>query len=183
MRLFTGIDLPEQVRERTERLLAHLRPFAYLKWTPAYNLHITIKFIGEWSEARLPELKTALAGVPKRPEIAIELNGLGWFPDAQNPRVFWAAASAGNKLVELARDTETALEPLGIAREKRPYSSHLTLARIRQPTPLQSLRQAITQLDSAEFGAFTAERFHLYSSAPGSAGSIYTKLADFPFTA
>ena len=60
MRLFTGIDLREDVRERLERLLTHLRPCAHLKWSPVYNLHVTLKFIGEWPEEKLPQLETAL---------------------------------------------------------------------------------------------------------------------------
>ena len=57
MRLFTGVDLPEDVREKLERLLMHLRPCAHLKWSPVYNLHVTLKFIGEWPEDKLPHLE------------------------------------------------------------------------------------------------------------------------------
>ena len=60
MRLFTGIDLPDDVREKLERLLMHLRPCAHLKWSPVYNLHVTLKFIGEWPEEKLPQLEAAL---------------------------------------------------------------------------------------------------------------------------
>lgn len=183
MRLFTGIDLPEDVRERLERLLMHLRPTAHLKWSPVYNLHVTLKFIGEWAEEKLPQLETALRSIPKRPAIRVEVRGLGWFPNPHHPRVFWVAAHGGDALAALAKDSETALEPLGIAKEGRAFTAHLTLARIKEPVPLDSLRGAIAQVESADFGTFDADRFYLYRSQPGSAGSIYTKLSEYPFQA
>src|ERR1700682_6555076 len=120
MRLFTGIDLPEEVIDAFERMLVRFRPAANLKWSPAYNLHITARFIGEWAEARLPELNEALAKVPPRPPIKGDLRGLGWFPNPRRPRVFWAGVEAGPELAELAHDIDRALEPLGLPKEQRP---------------------------------------------------------------
>ena len=73
MRLFCGIDLPEDVRERMERLLMHLRPSAHLKWVTVYNLHLTLKFIGEWPEEKLAALETALRSIQTRPVIPLEV--------------------------------------------------------------------------------------------------------------
>ena len=181
MRLFTGIELPEEVREWLERLLMALRPAAHLKWSPVYNLHITLKFIGEWPEEKLPQLETALGSVVSRAAIPIEVRGLGWFPNPRSPRVFWAAVHGGGALETLAKDTDEAVAPLGIPKESRAFTAHLSLARIKEPTPLDALRGAIAKLESAEFGAFTADRFFLYRSQPGSAGSIYTKLSEYRF--
>jgi 2'-5' RNA ligase len=183
MRLFTAIDLPSDIQEQLEHLLARLRPTAALRWSPIENLHITTKFIGEWPEERLEELKTALRGIPKRAAIPIGVSGLGWFPNPHNPRVFWAAIHGGPALTEVATATEDALEPLGIERERRPYSPHLTLARIGEPVPLQAIRRAIADTESLEFGSFTADRFYLYLSKPGRAGSVYTQLSQFVFVA
>ncbi len=179
MRLFAGIDLPEEVRENLERLLTQLRPSAHLKWSPVYNLHLTLKFIGEWPEDKLPQLEDALRSVAQRPAIPVDVRGLGWFPNARNPRVFWVAIHGGDALAALAQDSNAALEPLGIAKETRAFAPHLTLARIKEPAPLDLLRDAIAKLESAEFGSFTADCFHLYRSQPGAAGSIYTKLSEY----
>lgn len=183
MRLFTGIDLPDDVREKLERLLMHLRPCAHLKWSAVYNLHVTLKFIGEWPEEKIPALEAALRTVASRPAIAAEVEGLGWFPNPHHPRVFWAGVHAGDSLTALVKDIESALAPLGIAPEERVFNAHLTLARIKEPAPLQGLRSTIAQLASVEFGAFDVNRFHLYRSQPGSAGSIYTKLSEYSFQA
>ena len=98
MRLFTGIDLPEEIREKLERLLMHLRPAAHLKWSPVYNLHVTLKFIGEWPEEKLPQLDEALRSVPPREPIAAEVKGLGWFPEsASSARVLGRSAGRANR--------------------------------------------------------------------------------------
>lgn len=183
MRLFTGIDLPEDVRERLERLLMHLRPCAHLKWSPVYNLHVTLKFIGEWPEEKLPALEAALRAVLPRDPIPAEVTGLGWYPNPHHPRVFWAGVQGGEELPKLVKDIDAATGPLGIAPEDRMFNAHLTLARIKEPAPLQALRSAIAQLESVEFGSFSVDRFYLFRSQPGSAGSIYTKLSEYPFQA
>jgi 2'-5' RNA ligase len=96
--------------------------------------------------------------------------------------VFWAGIEAGAELVELAARIDGALEPLGIAREKRAYSPHLTLARVPDHARLDGLREAIGKLEEAgavEFGAFRAERFYLYESALAPGGSVYTRIGEF----
>lgn len=129
----------------------------------------------------MPQLEDALRSVPGRNPIRLEVRGLGWFPNPKNPRVFWAGLHNGEGLTTLARDIETAVEPLGIAKDTRPFSAHLTLARIKDPVPLHALRSAIEKLELAEYGSFDAGCFHLFRSQPGAAGSIYTKLLECRF--
>jgi 2'-5' RNA ligase len=146
-------------------------------------MHLTTKFIGDFPEERLEELKAALRGVTQPGALRIALRGLDWFPNAERPRVFVAAMEAPAGLFALARDTDAACARLGIAVEKKAFHPHLTLARIRTAEPLFELKKAILELPSADFGAFSAERFHLYQSQLAPGGSIYTKLATFPLTA
>jgi 2'-5' RNA ligase len=108
---------------------------------------------------------------------------LGFFPNSRAPRVFWAGVLAPPDLADLARDTDSALEGLGVPAERRPYSPHLTLARIKEPVPLTALQQAIAGPEPVELGAFTADRFFLYQSTLEPSGAVYTRLAEFPFTA
>src|ERR1700691_4454744 len=180
MRLFTGLDLPSKVVRSLDALLDRLRPTARIKWSPPANLHITTRFIGEWPEDRLPDLRAALAGLPSRSSIPIHIRNLGFFPNPYSPRIFWAGVEASPDLATLASETDRALDPLGLKPEGRPFSPHLTLARIKEPVPLQQLRETIAALPPLDFGSFSADRFFLYQSQPGPAGSIYTKLAEFP---
>ncbi len=180
MRLFTAVDLPDELVSRLAGLVEELRPSARIKWSPPENLHITTKFIGEWPEERLGELKSALAGLPSSGPFRVEIRGVGFFPNPHHPRVFWAAVHEPAALSGLARETEDALAPLGIPKEARPFSPHLTLARIKEPVPLERLRQKIADLPSTEFGSFDVDRFYLYQSRLNPAGSVYTRLSDYP---
>ena len=182
MRLFVAIDLPPGVIANLDSLLAQLKPTARVNWSSIENLHITTKFIGEWPEDRLPELTAALRTLPPRLAIPIAIEKLGFFPNPHAPRVFWAGVHGGDALAQLARETEDALAALGIAKEQRPYSPHLTLARIKTPGKQPALLQAVAALPSLDFGSFTAGRFFLYRSKTAPTGSVYTQLAGFPFS-
>ncbi len=183
MRLFTGISIPAEVLRNLSGLLDILRPAAQLRWSPVYNLHITTRFIGEWPEARLPELIQALQPLAARAPIPFSISGLGWMPNPHSPRILFAAVRAGDPLSSLAAETDDILAALGSPKENRTYRPHLTLARINDAaTPLHNLRQTIAKLEQTTFGEFTAPEFSLYLSKPGPAGSIYTQLADIRFS-
>jgi len=181
MRLFTGLELPGEVVGNLAALVARLRPSARIQWSPPANLHVTTKFIGEWPAERLAELKDALAALPERPPIQVELARVGFFPNTREPRVFWCGIDAPG-LEALAADTDVATAALGVARENRAYSPHLTLARIKDRLDLRPLHQAIAALPSVRFGSFTAREFFLYQSQLRPSGSVYTKLAEFRFS-
>ena len=181
MRLFTGIDVPADILQRLERLLAALRPEALINWSPLDNLHITTKFIGEWPETRINELQQALDCLPAREPFDVEVKELGWFPNARSPRVLWAGVHGGDRLAELAAETEKCLEALGVRKESRAYSPHLTLARIKSPVSLARLRQTVEDWQPTILGAFQVSHFNLFRSDPGSNASIYTPLKTYRF--
>ncbi|HEX4168761.1 MAG TPA: RNA 2',3'-cyclic phosphodiesterase [Bryobacteraceae bacterium] len=181
MRLFTAIELPPDILLRLERLVAALRPEALIKWSPLDNLHITTKFIGEWPNDRLPELESALLQMESRVPFEVEVCDLGWFPDERSPRVLWAGIKSGEALSVLARDTEERLVSLGVQRESRAFSPHLTLARIKRPVPLRGLRQKVERLRPALIGKFEVSRFVLFRSDPGTNASVYRHLREYKF--
>jgi 2'-5' RNA ligase len=181
MRLFTGLELPAEVVRSLEQLVARLRPTARIQWSRPENLHITTKFIGEWPEERLGELRGALAALESRPPVGVHIRQVGFFPNPHAPRVFWCGIEAPG-LEALAADTDHATAALGIARETRAWRPHLTLARIKERVNLQPLREAVVGLPSLDFGQFEARSFFLYQSQLRPAGSVYTKLAEFPLS-
>jgi RNA 2',3'-cyclic 3'-phosphodiesterase len=181
MRLFTGLELPGDVVTRLEGLLRRLKPAARIQWSPPGNLHVTTKFIGEWPEERLGELKAALGSLPGRAVISVQLRRLGFFPNPHSPHIFWCGIEAPG-LAELAADTDLATAALGVARDQRGFSPHLTLARIKGHVELGALHKAIAALPSLDFGGFAAGSFFLYLSTLRPTGSVYTKLAEFPLT-
>ena len=181
MRLFTGLELPGDVVGNLEELLRRLKPAARIHWSLPENLHVTTKFVGEWPEARLGELKAALRALPGRAAIPVRIRQVGFFPNPHSPRNFWCGIEAPG-LPELAADTDLATAALGVAREKRGFSPHLTLARIKEKVNLQPLREAVAALPSLDFGDFQAASYFLYQSTLRPSGSVYTKLAEFPLT-
>jgi 2'-5' RNA ligase len=182
MRLFTGLSIPPPILQTLCETLDRLRPAAPLNWTLVENLHVTLKFIGEWPEARLPDLQQALASSSKPASFSVEISKFGFFPNPHRPRYFFAGIHAGPELETLARSIDEALANMGCARENRPYWPHLTLARIKNEN-IVSLREQIAAMSNFQFGSFEATRFHLYLSKPGPAGSAYTLLASYPLSA
>jgi len=180
MRLFTAIDLPPEIIDRLDALMRTLRPLAPIAWSPLANLHITVKFIGEWSEPRLAEIERALT-LPARAPIPIRIAGLGYFPNRTVWHTFWAGVDASPQLAALSEDTNRALAKL-VAPDARAYTPHLTLARYKGAAALRKFDEEVARAGQPDFGSFTANRFYLYRSKPGPSGSVYTKLSEFPFT-
>jgi len=184
MRLFTGLSIPPQILTPIVSSLQQLDQPAGLRWSPAENLHITLKFIGEWPDARFPELKNALEAMPKPRAFAVTVARFGFLPNPHHPKIFFAGVHAEATLAELATRTDQALAALGVKTDSHPYTPHVTLARVGQALPpVQALRERIAQRvaegASFDFGSFTVTEFHLYLSRPGPAGSVYTQLASY----
>jgi 2'-5' RNA ligase len=165
MRLFTGIAPTPEILRKLEPVPSQIRAL------PKENHHTTTNFIGEWPGARLGELEAALSKLQVPNAFGIRIAGLGLFPGT-----LYAQVRAGPELPELARRIETTLEPLGCIRENRPFTPHLTLARLKHEN-IGELRQMITNMADTDFGSFEAIEFHLYLSTPGPRASVYTKLS------
>ncbi len=191
MRLFVALDIDAEIRERIASFLEEVRGLAPdVRWARPEALHITLKFIGEMQEARLDEVHAALGQI-RSEATAIRFRGTGFFPTAKSARVYWAGVEADGRLAALAGALESALEPLGVEREQRAFSPHLTLARTgsgrpsrgredrRNPT-FRQLQEKLTAMPPADFGTMTPREFFLYQSKLSPKGAEYTKLAAFP---
>lgn len=179
LRLFTGIAIAPAVLEKLACVLGELRPLAKVNWTPVENLHITTKFIGGWPEERLTELKAALEKVEFGKAFDISIAKFGYFPNPHHPHSFFAGVQGGPELAALAGRIDEALLPLEIRKEDRPFTPHLTLARVKKNQNVRELRQHIAKMTDFEFGRFTVSGFHLYLSKPGLSNSIYESLAAY----
>jgi RNA 2',3'-cyclic 3'-phosphodiesterase len=164
LRLFTAIDIPPDVKAALSTVLDRLRPLAKLSWIPLEKLHITTKFIGEWPEERLDDLKRALASIKAPAPVDIVIRGLG-----RLPRVLYAAVEPNEALTALAAATKRAVGVPGEDQaDNRVYRPHITLARTRKRVPH-------VDLEISTIGSFRASSFALYLSAAGK----YTKLQEF----
>jgi RNA 2',3'-cyclic 3'-phosphodiesterase len=195
MRIFVGIDLDPEVRARISRFLEGVESFApEARWVRPESLHVTLKFIGE----QKPEQVEAITNRLRRVDggaFEIRFARYGYFPTAKAARVFWIGIHSGPQLAELASNVDAAVAELGIPREDRPYSPHLTLARggtgKRSGSPKRrkddspnatfaALDQRLAAMGALDFDAMTAREFILYQSQLSPGGSKYTKLERFP---
>jgi 2'-5' RNA ligase len=182
VRLFVALQIPPAVRKNLAEFLATLRAISSQpRWVRTENLHVTLKFIGEVSTEKLGDIRAALSAVHSDQAVALDFRGVGFFPNENRPRVFWAGIEASANLAGLAGDIDRALEKLGVPPEKRPFSPHLTLARFEPPGLPEKLRAGIQENAKREFGSVAAKEFHLIESKLKSGGAEYTTLETFPF--
>ena len=193
MRLFIALDLDDGIRECISRFMAGVEPFAPdARWVKPASLHVTLKFIGEQPEASVEGIKHALTTIRAR-AAEIHFRGYGFFPTPNSARVFWVGMEAGPELASLAATVDETTGALGIPKEERAFSPHLTLARAagRSGAPrrmkgdrpnrvFQRLQEKLAPLPPPEFGTMTAREFFLYRSQLSPKGSTYTKLQRFP---
>ena len=182
MRIFIGIDLDDKIRTRIARFLEGVSGFApEARWVRPESLHITLKFIGEQKPEQVEAITHRLRQV-RGSAFEIGLAGYGFFPTAKAPRVFWIGIHAGSTLAELAAQIDAAVGELGIPREERAFSPHLTLARAggRSGDPKRSkgdapnsifaaLQKRLATMGGVEsgglnFGNMAADQFILYQS-------------------
>lgn len=182
MRLFIAIEISNDVRSAIAALIKELRALVpQAKWVRAENLHVTLKFLGETDAAKLSSIHTALSSVRSPLSVTFTFRGLGFFPNAKRPRVFWAGMRASENLPALAGEIDSAMHKMGFPLEDRPFTAHLTLARFDPPGMPAGLAAAAQETASREFGSLTAREFHLIESKRKPAGAEYTTLQSFPF--
>jgi 2'-5' RNA ligase len=192
-RLFVALDIADEIRASIGRYVESVQNFApEARWVKEESMHVTLKFIGEQSDTALENIKQALSTVAGQCA-SITFRGYGFFPTAKSARVFWIGMEAGPELTSLAAEIDQKMAPLGVPREQRKFSPHLTLARSaggsgsprrlkgdRVTGTFERLQQKLAALGTPEFGSMTAREFWLYRSQLSPKGSKYTKLERFP---
>lgn len=193
MRIFVALDIDEEIRQRIERFMEGVREFAPdARWVRPESLHVTLKFVGEKPEAKVAEIKQALADVGGT-AIDFTIRGHGFFPTPKAARVFWIGIEAGKELNDLAKRVDNATATMGVPREDHSFSPHLTLARGggRSGAPgwrkndgpnknFALLQEKLAAIPAPEFGAMTARDFFLFESQLLRGGARYTRIAKFP---
>ncbi len=161
IRTFIAVDLPAEIKTQIGQIVSPLRPLCRsIRWVRSEGLHLTLKFLGEIEQDQLPEIFTALeTALSGRPSFGFRLSGLGGFPNLRRPRVLWIGVPQGHEpLRELAGVVEKALIPCGFAPEKRPFSAHLTIGRVRSPQGIQAVLERLPDIE--------------YDSGPIPAGAV-----------
>jgi 2'-5' RNA ligase len=186
MRLFIALELPSDVREALADLTARLKPLCRAaKWTSREGMHVTLKFIGheiaDDDAEKFAAARSALATVKSDSAVDIRYRGIGFFPNARRPNVFWCGIQASPNLAPLVAEMEKALAPLGIPTEARAYVPHLTLARFKSPEGVTALVRAAEEFAEREFGSSRETQFHLFESKLNPGGAEHRKIEVYAF--
>ena len=174
IRLFVAIRPPAAVRAR---LLAAMGGVRGARWQSEDQLHLTLRFIGDVDRHRAEDVDAALAGV-RQPRFALALSGLGAFERRGEPTVLWAGVAPQEPLKALHKKVDQAIARAGLEPERRAYTPHITLARMRRGAgPLQPLVESAGGLSSAPF---EVDAFHLYESRLTPQGALYETIQRYP---
>ncbi len=143
VRCFLAVEVPSSSRDRLNAWLAPMRKkMPSLRWVAPSLWHVTLRFCGELDAGRLERLERELASWHEKnatPRFGLSLERLGAFPNLKRPRVITAELGGDVKsLRELQGALEQSVRQSGLAAETRPFSPHLTLARVREPGDLPS---------------------------------------------
>ncbi len=191
MRVFVGLDIPDEIRNRLARYMDGLRGFAPdVRWVRPESFHVTLKFIGEQKPEQVEAIRRELTTVNAAP-FDVAFRGHGFFPGPRNPRVFWVGIHADESLPNLAVAIDGAVSRTGVPRERNAYQPHLTLSRSGSGSPrpkpgdrpsakLGHLAERLAGKPEPDFGTMTAREFFLYESKLLPGGARYTKLQRFP---
>ena len=189
VRLFLAIDIPPRAREIITALQNRFKPLGFnASWVAPENVHLTLQFLGDTPPEQIPDIHQGVsAAVTPVPQFMVALREVGVFPKLKKPpRILWVGMEdPKNRLAVLQENIAKQMEKIGFPKEKRNFTPHLTLARIRQErggkrATLERLKREIESSPKIEMEPFKIDAVRLIESQLTPRGSIYTILKEFP---
>jgi 2'-5' RNA ligase len=183
IRAFLAIDPPEDILQAMSRLQEKLKReiSGRISWTKPQGQHLTLKFFGDISTEDVKNICSAVQNrVTSEPSLSLKIEKLGVFPGARRPLVVWCGVTGDvEKLSVLQKQLDSDFAGIGFPRENRPFRAHLTIGRIKDPSGLTGISEALTKYNAFAAGEFVCKKLILFQSRLTPQGAIYTKLAEF----
>lgn len=186
IRAFIAVELPSEVKVELADLINKLKikHTKSVKWVNPDGIHLTIKFLGNIAEEKVPGINCNLAEVASHSiPFDLYLDKIGAFPNIQSPRVAWVGITGGiPDLINIHRKIENCLLPLGFANDNKSYSAHLTIGRVRETADKPEkdmLGKALSELKVMRNLSFHVDGFSLIKSTLTPKGAIYERLSQF----
>ncbi len=183
IRSFIAIELPDKLKLRLGQLEAQLKSDKqpWVKWVNPNSIHLTLKFLGNIAPDKSSEVTRAMEEAAQEiPPFHLEIKVLGVFPNLKRVQVVWVGISGEvDKLSKLQQRIESNLARLGFAPESRPFTPHLTLARLRNQASSDE-RQRFGQLiadTKFEVGTIKVDAISLMRSQLTREGAIYSRIS------
>lgn len=167
-------DIKNEIREWQEGLKKSVNG---VKWVNPDNIHITLKFLGNIHENQIPDLKQAVSkSVSGMDRFDIEVSGEGCFPNIRRPRVIWLGVEKGKDILKkIAGNIENECAKIGFEKERRPYSPHFTIGRVKFLKDTSGLQRYFTE-NGFKSKIFTAKEIILMRSELTPSGAVYIPL-------
>jgi len=174
-RLFVAIDLPDEIKVAIRFLRCSI---SGAKWVSEAQLHLTLRFIGDADDDLFARITTSLAGIKAAP-FPLAMMGVGCFPPRRRPKVLWVGVDKNEALLNLQNIVEKALLQSGLEPEPRPFSPHITIARLKE---VSAARLVPYLQKNSRFATplFLVTEFILYSSTLTPQGAIHRQEAVIP---
>jgi 2'-5' RNA ligase len=181
VRAFVALEIPETVKQAVRTSRQELeRELPKARWVRIHGQHLTLKFLGEASHPVLDQLGSDLRDrLHGGDAVSVTLRGSGFFPSSRRPRVAWIGGEAvgAQPVVEAV---ESAAAAVGIPRERRPWSLHLTQARLNRPWPPDVVQRYLQWGDTLQLTSFECREVVIFQSTLQPGGAVYTALERIP---
>jgi len=176
-RLFVGIPLSFELKQKLKPVLEELS-LPGVAPVGIEKLHLTVKFLGEVEEEKIPEIQEKLQEISlKTSPFRVELGHLGVFPEEGNPKVLWVGVES-EEMTHLMQLADKSLDYTR-ANEHKEEIPHLTLARIKNNSSLSQLKTIFFKYKSLQWGVWDIDKIHLYEAELTPKGPIYSPLQEF----
>ena len=185
IRTFIAIELTNEVKYGLNRLQTQLKSeqYTFVKWVAPGGIHMTLKFLGNVHPEKVSKVtkvvEQAVAGVSA---FKVVVKDVGGFPNLKQPRVLWVGIGGDiQKLIDLQQRIDNDLMPLGFAKEKRSFTPHLTLARLREGVSAQDRQEFGAKIEAMApklFYEMVVGSINVMKSQLLSTGAIYSRLSE-----
>jgi 2'-5' RNA ligase len=185
IRSFIAIELPEAVKTGLQQLQTQLTlpQYSFVKCVAPEGIHLTLKFLGNISSQKMTDITRVMEQASQRVSpFQLQITEVGAFPNVRRPRVLWVGIKGDvDKLVGWQQHLDNGLVPLGFAKEARPFTPHLTLARLREncsPGDRLQFGEMIAGSHVEVDYKFTVTSLNLMRSQLFPSGAVYSRLAE-----
>jgi len=183
VRAFIAVDLPSDLQERLAQVSSELQEImgdVPVRWVPAENMHLTLKFLGDVSSNNMDVLHDIIRGeTADRDPMVISLGGLGAYPKPRRPRVIWVGVETPEELIALQRGIDKQTGRVGYARDRRAFAPHITLGRVSRnavPKDVRIIGDILCTKKIGFLGVSRVREVHLYRSDLQPGGAVYSRL-------
>ena len=180
IRSFYAIPVSPNCRQKFNTIEQELKKVlpSGIRWVSTDNLHVTLKFLGEFDSKLIPKIYKLLeTGLSTKNQFEMIFQNLGVFPKTQKPKVVWIGLGNPIELINIFNEIESAVNELGYPKEERGFSPHVTIGRVKNhASDLSKIAAIIYKLNIGEICRSHADRVVFYQSSLTPTGPVYSEL-------